>query len=231
MAAVLACAPAAFLSHLSAGRVWELTLHTPRPTRPEVTVVRRDPRRPGVRIHRVRSLDRAETATRHRIPITNPARTLLDLAATLPPRRLEQALAQALRQRLTCQDDLATLLARRSPRPGAPKLRRLLAAELAFTRSELEELFLAVVREAGLPEPDLNAKLGPYEVDFPWRTECLVVELDGWTWHSDRKAFEDDRRRDADLVARGYRVIRVTWRQLRDEPLAVAARVAVALAA
>jgi very-short-patch-repair endonuclease len=76
----------------------------------------------------------------------------------------------------------------------------------------------------------MNAELGPYEIDFLWRTERLALETDGWEFHSDRKAFEDDRRRDADLVARGFRVIRVTWRQIAEEPLAVIARIAAALA-
>ena len=73
-------------------------------------------------------------------------------------------------------------------------------------------------------------RLGPYEVDFLWREQRLVVEVDGFAYHSDRAAFERDRRRDADLAALGYTVVRVTWRQLVDEPAAVVARVAQALA-
>jgi very-short-patch-repair endonuclease len=173
-----------------------------------------------------------DTTTYKQIPITTPARTLLDLAPTLEPRQLEQALAEALRRRLTRPQALRSLLARHSGRPGVPALRRLLESDApAFTRSELEERFLTLVREAGLPAPEVNAKLGPYEVDFLWRDERLVVEVDGWDFHSDRKAFEEDRRRDAELTARGYRVSRVTWRQIADEPIAVIARVAAALAA
>jgi very-short-patch-repair endonuclease len=110
-------------------------------------------------------------------------------------------------------------------------LRRLLESEPAFTRSELEERFLALVRDAGLPEPEVNAEVGPYEIDFLWRAQRLAVELDGWSFHSDRAAFEDDRRRDADLVARGFRVIRITWRELENNAVAVPARIAAALAA
>lgn len=231
LAAVLACGPGAVLSHASAGHVWSLIPHVPKPPRPEVTIPGRDVRPPRVRVHRVRSFGPGETTTHKHIPITTAARTLLDLAPTLEPRQLEQAMAEALRRRLTRPAALHSLLARCSGRPGVPKLRSLLEGNPAFTRSELEERFLALVREASLPAPELNAALDPYEIDFLWREERLALEADSWDFHSDRKAFEEDRRRDANLVARGYRVIRVTWRQIAEEPLAVIARVAAALAA
>ena len=228
--AVFACGERSYLSHGPSAHVWTLTPYLPKPAMPEVTVVRRDPRPPGIRVHRVGLLDPDETTTYKRIPITTPARTLLDLAPELNPRQLERSLAEAFRRRLVRPSALRSLLARRSGRPGVPALRRLLETDPAFTRSELEERFLALVRQAGLPEPEANAQLGPYEIDFLWREERLAVELDGWDFHSDRAAFETDRRRDAELVARGYRVVRVTWRQIRDEPVAVAARLAAALA-
>jgi hypothetical protein len=230
MAAVLACGERAFLSHGSAGRLQSITPYLPNPRTIEVTVVERDPRPRGVRVHRVRALAPDEITTFQRIPITTPARTLLDLAPQLNPRQLERSLAESLRRRLVRPATLDALLARHPGRPGTPALRRLLESDPAFTRSELEERFLALVRGAGLPDPEANAELGPYEIDCVWREERLAVELDGWDFHSDRAAFEADRRRDAELVARGHRVIRITWRQLRDEPLAVAARLAAALA-
>jgi very-short-patch-repair endonuclease len=231
MAAVLACAPASYSSHSSASHIWSLTPHMPKPERPEVTVVGRDPRRPGVRVHRVQALPRTDTTTHKQIPITTPARTLLDLAPTLEPRQLEQALAEALRRRLVRPPTLHSLLARHPGRPGVPALRRLLdSGEPAHSRSELEERFLALLRDADLPAPEVNAQVGPYEIDFLWRDQRLALETDGWDFHSDRTAFEQDRRRDAELVARGYRVIRVTWRQLAEEPIAVVARLAAALA-
>jgi very-short-patch-repair endonuclease len=229
---VLACAPGAYLANRSAGHLWSLTPYLPRPTIPEVIVVgRRSPRRPAVNAKRVRSLHPADTTTYMQIPITTPARTLLDLAPTLPSRQLEQALATARRKHLIRPTTLQALLARSCGRAGVGKLRALADEDPAFTRSIFEERFLALIRDAGLPEPELNAELGPHEIDALWRDERLAVELDSWSWHSDRASFEADRRRDADLVARGYRVIRVTWRLLRDEPLVVAARVAAALAA
>jgi very-short-patch-repair endonuclease len=103
-------------------------------------------------------------------------------------------------------------------------------ARPALTRSQAEERFLELIRAADLPTPDVNTPLHGFEVDFLWREQRLVVEIDGYAYHSDRQAFEGDRSRDATLAAHGYRVIRVTWRQLRDAPTAVVARVAQALA-
>jgi very-short-patch-repair endonuclease len=79
--------------------------------------------------------------------------------------------------------------------------------------------------------PDFNTKMLGREVDVFWRSESLIVEVDGYEYHSNRQAFESDRARDAALVAGGYRVIRVTWRQLVDRPYEVVARIAQALQA
>jgi very-short-patch-repair endonuclease len=108
---------------------------------------------------------------------------------------------------------------------------RLLApAEAAPTRSTLERRFLSVMRQAGLPRPRVNHTIGPYEVDFAWLDQRVLVEVDGWAAHGHRLAFERDRARDAELAAMGYVVLRFTWRQVRDNPLLVAAQVARALA-
>ena len=90
---------------------------------------------------------------------------------------------------------------------------------------------MKLIRAAELPPPEVNARVGGFEVDFLWREQRLVVEVDGFRYHSSRAAFERDRRRDAALAAAGYRVIRVTWRQLVEGPEAVVARIAAALAA
>ena len=86
-----------------------------------------------------------------------------------------------------------------------------------------------MLRAARLPNAVVNSRVAGYEVDFLWPAERLIVEVDGYAFHSTRTAFERDRLRDADLQARGYRVIRVTWRQLVDESEAVLARLAQAL--
>ena len=83
-----------------------------------------------------------------------------------------------------------------------------------------------VIRKAGLPAPDYNVRVGGYEVDLLWRENGLVVEIDGYADHSGRAAFERDRARDAHLMTAGLRVLRITWRQLADEPERVVALVA-----
>jgi very-short-patch-repair endonuclease len=117
-------------------------------------------------------------------------------------------------------------------RRGRAKLQEVLArtTEPLLTRSEAEERFLALAREAGFPTPAVNVLVAGHRVDFLWRDNRLVVEVDGYRFHSSRAAFERDRRRDAELQAAEYRVVRVTWRQLVEEPVAVVARLALALA-
>ena len=100
----------------------------------------------------------------------------------------------------------------------------------ALTRSKLERRMLELVRAARLPEPKANQKLGAWEADLVWREQRLIVEVDSYTFHSSRRSFERDRRKDQELQAAGYRVIRFTWRQITYEPEAVIAALAVALA-
>jgi very-short-patch-repair endonuclease len=97
-------------------------------------------------------------------------------------------------------------------------LRAILNGPDAPTRSRLEDRFLTLVAQAGLPRPEVNQKVRGYEVDALWRGERLIAELDGYRFHSSRSAFETDRARDARLQAAGYRVVRITWRQLTKEP-------------
>ena len=163
--------------------------------------------------------------------MTAPARTILDLAAVVTPRELERAVAEADTRRLVPRNQLLSLLARVGARPGVGALRALLDADRgpSLTRSEAEERLLALIRAAELPAPELNVRVGPHEVDFLWRGQKVIVEVDGFRFHSSRAAFERDRKRDADLAARGFRVVRVTWRQIVDRPEAVIARIAVVL--
>jgi very-short-patch-repair endonuclease len=99
-----------------------------------------------------------------------------------------------------------------------------------MTRSEAERRLLTLIERAALPRPRTNTRVGRYEVDALWPETRLIVEVDGFAFHGTRAAFERDRRRDADLTAMGFRVVRVTWRQLVDEPHLVVARLAGALA-
>ena len=226
-AAVLACGEGAVLSRRSAALVWEL-MARPNATGPlHVTVAGRY-RNPGagVRVHRVASLPPDETTVRHGIPITTPARTIIDLSVCARAREVEQALAQAERSGLASREQVGVLLARCPRRPGTRLLRAILdgAGGPAFVRSKAESRFLALVRRARLDAPEANASMRGHEVDFLWRAARLVVEIDGFAYHSDAHAFERDRRRDADLTAAGLRVVRFTWRQLSREPEAVLVR-------
>jgi uncharacterized protein DUF559 len=226
MAAVLAGGPGAVLSHRSAAALWGIRPGTGPSSVITVPGNRRGPT--GVTVHRL-PVPPDERTSRDGIPVTTVPRTLLDLAATLDCPRLERALdrAEALGHRgaLSVPD----LLDRYPTRAGSQKLRALLGerAPVAITRSELEDRFLEVIAAAGLPRPEVNAPLTaggvPLEVDCLWREHRLVVELDGHETHGTRTAFERDRLRDRRLLRHGYRVARVTWRQLVDDPAAVVA--------
>lgn len=230
MAAVLACGHGGVRSHKSAGSAWSLLAHPDALV--DVTIAgNRARRRPGIRVHRSRTLAPVDVRVRDGIPTTAPARTLLDLAETLSLRRLERALDEAIVRRLTRHAELVALIERSRGRRGAAPLRSLIDRQRgpALTRSEAEERLLELVRKAGLPAPRVNARVGAHEVDFLWPAERLIVEVDGYAFHSSRTAFERDRLRDAELQAAGFRVMRVTWRQLAAEPEALLVRLAWAL--
>lgn len=230
MAAVLACGHGAVLSHRSAARCWSLLAASSGDA--DVTVPGRNGgRRSGIRVHRSRPLDPRDVARRHDLPVTTPARTLLDVAEVLEMRDLERALDEALVRRLIDRRRLLAALARAPGRHGAAPLRALLRRDggPTLTRSEAEERVLSLVRAAGLPRPEVNRRVEGHEVDLYWRHERLVVEIDGWRYHSSHTAFERDRRRDADLGAAGLRVMRVTWRQIVDEREALVAHLVRAL--
>lgn len=228
MAAVLASGAAAVLSDFSAAAVWGFGWPSEEPV--DVTAPTTRGRHPGVRLHRRRLLPEEWSPTEG-IPTTTPARTLLDLATTLDARSLEPAVARAERAGLITRTALLALLERKRGRAGAPTLRAVLAAAggPALTRSAAEAGFLALVRKARLPAPEANARVGQYEVDFLWRAAGLAVEVDGFHYHSSRSSFEADRRKDAQLVAGGIAVLRLTWRQITQEPLVAVRDLAQAL--
>lgn len=232
MAACLACGPTAMLSHGSAAEAWGMRSPGPDTAPVEVTVRRGHPERPGIVAHRRTTLHDDERTRLDGIPITTPSRTLLDLAVAHPPRTLERALDEAMARWQTTTRAVHRLLQRHEGRPGTTRLRAVMARDHgSFTRSEAEERFLDLVRTARLEEPETNARVGRYEVDFVWRTERLAVEIDGYSFHASRRAFERDRLRGQELTALGYRMIRVTWRQMVDEPLRLVAQLAQALSA
>ena len=224
MAAVLACGPDAVLSHRDAAALWGIRGSSRAAI--DVTTPRRGGRSlSGIDVHRTRRLQPQDVTEIDGIPCTAVARTLLDLAEVVNRRQVERACDQAELERLLDASALDAVLARALGRRGAPVLRAILdeyAIGQTITRSEMEERFLALCDCAGLPRPEVNVWLdlpsgGRAQADFLWREQRLIVETDGRAAHGTRGAFEHDRRRDQRLVLAGWRVIRVTWRQLTRE--------------
>lgn len=226
LAAVLACGEGALLSHRSAAAMWGLTRR--RNSVVDVTAVtgrQFRPGRDGIRLHRGR-LYPGDATERNGIPVTTVARTLFDLAEVVDLRQLRRAWEEADRLgflRLAAIEQLCEQgYGRRALRP----IRRLIGEARAptFTRSPLEDRFAEFCRDhlSDLPAPLTNVSILDHEVDAYWPHRRLVVEMDGWEFHSHRAAFEQDRARDAKMQAAGYRVIRLTHRRLEANPSAVA---------
>ncbi len=226
-AALLSLGPNAVLSHRSAAAVWGLAEADPRVI--DVTVIGRRPRtRAGVRLHYAKTLK--DTTTHANLRITNVARTLIDFAFQASTSELANAFGEArAKHRLT--DTKLTAALERTPgnHPGAAIVRAILTEGGSYDRSKAEQLMRKHLKAAGLPQPQTNVMLHSHLVDFLWPNERLIVEVDGYGTHGNRQAFEADRRRDRAHMAAGYAVIRITWRQLENEPMAVIADIAQAL--
>jgi very-short-patch-repair endonuclease len=219
MAAVLACGEGAVLSHHSAAALWELlrpikgAIHVSVPTTSGRAAQR------GIHLHRCPSLStpaepspspsylhqeggrgRRLTTHRHAIPTTTIQRTTEDLDGCVPPRLLRRAIRQA-----------------------EHKGHHLEGIESDRTRSDLEAAFLALYRRCRIPTPEVNVKIGRWEVDFLWREQRVIVEADSYLYHRGSVSFEDDYARDLDLRQLGFTVLRFNDRQLEDEPGRVAA--------
>jgi len=232
LAAVLACGDAALLSHHSAAATWGI-----RPSLNgdvHVTVVGGDcgRTRDRIRVHRVSQLDARDVRRYQSIPITSPARALLEIAPDLTDRQLERALDEALVRRLVSHAAIAAVTNAYPNRRGVARLSA--AADpgrpTTETRSDGEEALLAALRRANIRAPEVNAKVGNYTADFLWRHEKVIVELDGYDYHRGRAAFERDHQRDAEHQHQGYLVIRVTGRQLAHQLEALLVQIATALA-
>ena len=231
-AAVLACGPGAVLSHHAAAAWWELVAWDGRD--PEVSVARDGGRKiDGIRVHRTRCLDARDVWTRSAILITSPARTVLDVAARLPRRALRRMLRQAQAEGRVSVGQLRDAHSRAAHHAGARALLALIDDGPVPTRSAAEDLLLDLVRDAGLPVPEVNPLLtltgSAIMPDLLWRAQRLVVEVDGARFHASAIAQREDARRQAMLEAHGYRVLRVTYEQLTRQPEQTIARIAHAL--
>lgn len=203
MAAVLAAGPGAALGGSSAAGLLGLAA-APAAEAPVTVTTERDVRTgdPGIQVRRCTRLPDDEVRTVSGVPATTAARTLMDLADSLPDQELERAVAKALRRDLVRPGELRQIAGRHSRLPRARRLARLLDGDdVVFTRSEAERRFLALLQSARLPRPAVNRVVKGHEVDFLWRQERLVVEVDGRAYHSEDGAFEGDRARDGRLIA------------------------------
>jgi very-short-patch-repair endonuclease len=196
---VLACGPEAALSHTSAARLWRILPKAQGDAEgtllADVTVPGEGKSRRGIRVHRSVTLSPADVTRRLGIPVTKPARTLGGVRRMVPGKVFASALRQAEFLGLPIGDRWNS----------------------DHTRSELEAQFLALLRRHHLPQPEVNVRVDRFVVDFLWRAEQLIVELDGWGAHRSRSAFEADRARDARLKVLGYEVLRLTWRQVTGD--------------
>lgn len=227
LAAVKACGPWAWLSHYSASAHWEYVEWDDRAI--EVCVPAPGARlRPGLRVHRTEALDPRDFMRHRGIPVTSPARTLLDLAAVVRPPQLRTAVRRALSLRRVGLRQLAEVSARLPHRRGAAALARIIAEGPEPTRSELEDVVLDLILDAGFERPEVNTPLrldGRLVIpDFRWPTQRLIVEADSRTWHDNRIAREDDAERQALLEAHGERLVRVTWHQATSQRAETIAR-------
>jgi very-short-patch-repair endonuclease len=217
LAAVLACGPGAVLSHFSAAVLhgwfdWDGRY-------PEVTAV--NPRtHKGIRSHRSKHI---ECVVRAGIPVTPPARTIIDLSAGLPYAGVRRGVNEALNRGQIKASDLVT-----SHHRGAAKLRKILATA-APTRNEYEDVVNEIIRQAGLPAPDVNVRRGRYIPDFRWPAHRVILEADSRRYHGHMLARADDAKRQAILEAQGELVLRTTWVEIVTRPGVVVGRVRAAL--
>lgn len=230
IAAVLACGDQAAVSHRTAAELLGLMPPWASADDIHVTAAKRH-QLEGVTVHRSRTLAATDITHVDGIPCTTVARTLLDLGDHDDPALLEDALDRADQRRRLRPRQIADQLARNANRPAARRLRTAIDVRRPGRKpveSLLERRFVTALRDAGVPEPERQVVLelgdgGPgIRVDFMWREQRLILETDGRETHGTAGAFESDRRRDQRLVAAGWRPVRVTWRQVGDDPTAVA---------
>jgi very-short-patch-repair endonuclease len=188
----------------------------PPPKIVDVLVMRRVRKQPGIRAHSSSlPLGPGEVTLVKGLRTTTVARTLLDLAAAGEP--VERLVANAVARRLVTVAALRAYVARRAGVRGTARLRRSVEGER--TRSDAEHEFVRWLKSRGLPIPSMDHAIGALTVDGLWDDVGLVVEIDTFGTHGTPHSFENDRLRDAYLLARGLRTMRVTparWRHDGD---------------
>lgn len=229
-AALLAVGDRSALSHASAASFWGITgrwqfpLHVICPLRRSAA---------GVTIHHCVTLTRADVHVdpASGVRVTSAARTALDLAATMSDRRATRMVNDLRVRGVLGLAALLAVLERNPTHSGAVAVGTILrGSQREPTRSHLEEVYLALGRRAGLPEPEVNVLVAGHRVDFLYRAAGVIVEVDGYRAHSSRAQFAADRRRDREiLLATGIITLRFTYADCVERPGEVAAQVAAAL--
>jgi very-short-patch-repair endonuclease len=221
MAALLACGPAAVLSHRSAAALWGVFSYRPGPIDVSLPLDLAR-RRPGIRVHRRGKVVADHCTCRDRIPVTDIACTLIDLSACVPHPALEAAVNEADKLDLIDPETLRDKLVNFGPQRGVRGLRQLLDRRtFRLTDSELERRLLRIARQVGLSVPETGAWVNGFKVDFFWPDLGLVVETDGLRYHRTPAQQARDRVRDQAHLAAGLTPLRFTQAQVRFEPVQV----------
>jgi very-short-patch-repair endonuclease len=195
------------LSHRSAAALWGLLTPGEGPVEVSVSGSGGRKRRSGIHLRRCPTLTVEQRTRRRGIPVTTPARTIIDIRRSLSRREVRQAVRQAEVLGLSIGE----------------------APEQDRTRSELEHIFLRLCIRNGLPQPRVNVSVRGLMVDFFWPSQKVIVEADGYRFHRGRGAFEHDRSRDLQLKTLGFEVIRLSYTQIVDQPKSVAHALRIAL--
>lgn len=238
LASVLAAGPGAIASHLAAARLYGVPGYSTAGR--ELSIPRgRQYRRPQVRTHESTDLDRCDRRVIDAIPVTDPARTILDLGRYVGEQRLTRAIEWCRRKDLVTWSSLISTLHRhaRRGRPGVRRLRQVIAANAhreEISDTDMELAVLALLLEHGLPEPVLHHRVTDgdrfvAEVDLAYPSARVAIECDGGI-HLEREVWEADQRRGNDLALLGWLVLHFTWERYRTRPGAIVAEVRAALA-
>jgi very-short-patch-repair endonuclease len=206
LAATKACGSRSAISHISGDHLWDLIpwdghgpIHVIVPTSHTRKI-------DGIVVHRTR---RPFKVVRYDgIPVVTPARALADSLSMLSSKDHRRAVREAMALKRVTIGEMRS----------EPKLRRYLTDGYTPTRSELEDAVLDLLERAGFVKPDVNKPLGPYLPDFRWPNERLIIEADSKEWHDNPLRRQDDATRQAHLEATGERIVRVTWRQVINQP-------------
>jgi very-short-patch-repair endonuclease len=198
----------AAVSHRSAASLWGLLSATEGACDVIVAGNAGRARRSDIRVHRSLSLSATDVTLRNGVPLTNPMRTIADLRQAVAARLLGAPSGRQLRRAIRQASVLGLPIRDEDARDR--------------TRSDLEEAFLRLCRRHRLPPPEVNVRVGPFLVDFLWRERQLAVETDSYLYHRGKAAFQDDRGRDLELRRLGFDVLRLSERQVEEEPDRVA---------